>query len=149
MSAALSRRPPPCVTRIGILDDLAFVVDSWAKNAPSLKNMRTRDAVIHVRALLSRDATALVIAHVPDEPDAILGWAAVEQWPTPCVHYVYVRRDGRRQGVARAMLEHALDAPQSFSPMTPRPVVVEYSHKLPKDVVLPSTWILNLKRAET
>lgn len=144
MTAATSLRSI-CETRVGKPDDLAFVVDCWTKNDPELRSLRLRDSTKHVRTLLGvvdalqselpRLLHRLLIAHVPSEPDAILGWAAYERGAIPCVHYLYVRKDARRQGVARALvgdLEHT-----------------EYSHVAPKGIVVPSGWSLNTERANT
>ena len=128
-----------CTVRGGKPDDLAYVVDSWTKHARTHKHMR--DAVQHVRALLGRSGSRLFVAHVPDEPDAILGWAVLEDsggpWSRPVVHYVYCRASGRRQGVARALLgelaSHAVD----------------YSSAWPSGFAAPKTWAFNAARAKT
>lgn len=133
MTAAISRISI-CETRIGKPDDLAFVVDCWAKNDPALRSMRLRDSTKHVRALIVR--SQLLIAHVPREPDAILGWAVTEPGRPPCVHYIYVRSVARRQGVASALVG-VTDAP------------IEYSHVAPKGIAVPSGWSLNTERANT
>lgn len=146
MSAAPSLRPP-CETRIGKPDDLAFVVDVWADR---LNTMRKGDATRHVRTLLARPESRLVIAHVIGEPDSILGWMAAEdasaEHRVACVHYIYVRRDARRLGIASAMLG--------------RPTAIEYSHAAPKrwppekgqigrPVIVPAGWTFNAERAVT
>ena len=145
MTAALSLRISICETRVGKPDDLAFVVDCWTKNDPELRSMRLGVSTKHVRALLGvadiahhelpRLLHRLLIAHVPGEPDAILGWAAYERGAIPCVHYLYVRKDARRQGVARQLVGDVTHA--------------EYSHAAPKGVVVPGGWSLNLARAKT
>ena len=135
MTAAPSLRISICETRVGKPDDLAFVVDCWTKNDPELRNSFLRDSTRHVRTLLARDASRLIVAHVPGEPDAILGWAAYEGGAVPCVHYVYVRKDARRHGVARAMVGD-LDR-------------AEYSHAAPKGIGAPRGWSLKTERAVT
>lgn len=134
---------PPCEIRLGKPDDLAFVVDCWTKyEARSSRGRRFRDSTSHVRALLARDGSRLLVAHVPGEPDSILGWAATEDGVAgpervpACIHYVYVRKDARRLGVASALIGE-------------RDVRLEYSHALPLGIVVPATWTLNVKRAET
>lgn len=145
MTAALSRRSI-CETRIGKPDDLAFVIDCWIKRELRDDGTRTLSATKHhVRRLLDvlvpmhelpSVLPRLIVAHVPSEPDAILGWAAIEAGTPPCVHYIYVRTVARRQGVARALvgLPH---------------VRLEYSHAAPKGVVVPAGWTLNSGRAKT
>lgn len=121
--------------RPGRPDDLAYVVDSWAKHA--FRGQRMRNAVAHVRALLGRPGSYLSVAHVPGEPDAILGWAVVEDGKPMCIHYVYVRSTARRMGVARALVGRL------------RGERIDFSSEAPSSLTLPATWTLNLKRAET
>ena len=143
-------RPAICETRMSTPDDLAFVVDSWTKNDPEMRKLRLGESTRHVRALLARPLSRLIIAHVPDEPDAILGWAATEaasgRNATPCLHYIYVRSAARRQGVARRMVGVVHD--------------IEYTHVAPArwppeggavglPVVVPRGWVLNVGRAVT
>lgn len=130
--------PAPCVVRLGKPDDLAYVVDSWVKYG--LRGTRTSLATSHVRALLARDDSRLLVAHVADEPDAILGWAATED-PTAtssaCMHYIYVRKDARRLGVATSLVrEWAHD-------------VASHSSPAPANVVPPKGWTLDVARATT
>lgn len=133
--------PSPCVVRLGKPDDLAWVVDCWTKHAPALRDLRLREATRHVRILLARPSSVLRVAHVPDEPDSLLGWAALENGVRgqvmPCLHYVYVRSVGRKQGIASALLRDVLRMP------------IDFSHVAPRGVAAPATWNLNLKRAET
>lgn len=129
---------PLCTIRPGKPDDLAFVADSWTKHAH--RGERKASATKHVRALLSRSSSYLSVAHVPGEPDAILGWVVVEDangpWTVPVIHYVYVRASGRRQGVARTLLAGLVAR------------AVEYSSRA-KGIALPAKWTLNEVRAET
>lgn len=146
MTAAVSVLP--CELRSGKLDDVAYVVDCWTKNDPELRKLRLRDSTRHVRALLGRPESRLIIAYVPSEPDAILGWMALEaagapfvdagltRRQPPCLHYVYVRSSARRLGVARTLLS------VTVGPM-------EYSHTAPRGVAVPSGWTLNIERART
>ncbi len=137
-------RPSICETRIGRSSDLAFVVDCWAKYENRCDDSkRISDITRQARRLLGVpfglahavvELPRLLVAHVPGEPDAILGWAAFEGGPVGCIHYVYVRSAARRQGVARALVGDI--------------ETVEYSHEAPKGFALPKHWTLNLARAE-
>lgn len=124
--------PAPCTLRWGKIDDLAFIVDSWTKKDPDMRAMRQRDSTRHVRTLLAREGSRVIVAHVPDDADAILGWAAVER---ECLHYVYVRSTARRQGIARAMLETV--------------PIVAYSHRVARGLMAPSLWVYEPERADT
>ena len=139
-----------CETRLGKPDDLAWVVDCWTKNDPELRTMRLSLATRHVRALLRVPSDVplhtlpaqlpqLIVAHVPGEPDALLGWAAIERASSkgpPCLHYLYVRSSARRLGVASALIGDV-------------DVRIEYSHAAPRGVAVPGGWTLNLKRGIT
>jgi GNAT superfamily N-acetyltransferase len=151
MSAAVSRLPRlACTIRRGKPDDLAFIVDSWTKHGH--RGERMRDATRHVRSLLARDPVALaamtsgeregsirslLVAHVPDDANAILGWALIEASRTDaptCIQYVYVRSTARLQGVARSLLS-----------MLEGEAV---EHSLPSKLA-PAVWIFNPERAVT
>ena len=92
----------PFTLRLGRPSDLAFVVDSWVKRGHH-RNERLSDATARVRALLASEGTELRIACLPDDEDAIVGWAVVVTKP-PTLHYVYVRKELRGNGIARALL---------------------------------------------
>lgn len=97
----------PFSLRVGRPADLAYVVDSWVKRGRD-RGERLSDATARVRAILADEGTELRIACLPDDPDAILGWAAVAP---PSLHYVYVRKELRGQGLARALL-HGIENPR-------------------------------------
>ncbi len=125
----------PCTIRMGKPDDLAFVVDSWTKHA--FRGTRMRTATAHVRELLARDGSRLIVAHVVDDPDAILGWAATEDGRPACLHYVYVRSAARRQGVAAAMMGASVRE------------ATDYSSAPGANLEPPQAWTLNEARAKT
>jgi GNAT superfamily N-acetyltransferase len=93
----------PFHVRLGRPSDLPFVVDSWVKRGHA-RGERLRDATARVRAILADDTTELRVACLPDDEDAILGWAAVTTDESPRLHYAYVRKECRRQGIANALL---------------------------------------------
>lgn len=114
------------VLRSGLPSDHPFVVDSWVKSYQSY--CLTRDCEhcggagrIYrgqrflrghkrlIREILARPATALLVACHPEDSDVILGWAVTE---AGVVHYVFVKRDVRRVGIAKALLAPFLDASQ-------------------------------------
>ena len=80
--------------------DLPYVVDTWIKSARS-PHERLRDATGRVRAIIAQPTTTLVVACLPDDDDAILGWAC----HTPDKMYSYVRRGARDQGLEKALTE--------------------------------------------
>ena len=111
--------------------DHAFIVDTWmASVEPSTPGARARagpylmernralggivhDAhFVHLRPLVEEllCRVTVVVATHESEPDAIIGWAAVERHHTGClvVHYAYVRPRYQRLGVGTGLVEHAL-----------------------------------------
>lgn len=92
----------PFAIRLGRPSDLPFVVDSWVKRGHE-RGERLRDATARVRRILSADSV-LRVACLPDDSDAIVGWAVVSTDASPKLHYVYVRKELRGQGIARVLL---------------------------------------------
>ncbi len=90
--------------------DRSYVISTWLSNyGPHAKENLTprewstfrtdHDAKIKT-ALLS--GMRVLIAYDDEHPIVIIGWIAFG--PEPVLHYVYVRNQMRRQGVARALL---------------------------------------------
>lgn len=93
----------PCAIRLGRPSDLPYVTDTWVKRGHD-RNERLGAATARVRAILARSDSVLRVACLPDDSDAILGWAVVSSDEPPILHYVYVRKDARKQGIARLLL---------------------------------------------
>ncbi len=77
----------PFAIRLGRPSDLPFVVDSWVKRGRN-PGERIGEATARARALLARETTILRVACLPDDEDAILGWAAIATEAPPRCHYV-------------------------------------------------------------
>ncbi|AKU93384.1 hypothetical protein AKJ09_00048 [Labilithrix luteola] len=88
---------------MGRATDLPFVVDSWSKHS-HVRGERLRDATARVRAILAAPTTVLRVVTLPDDDDAILGWSVLTSDASPKLHYVYLRRELRGQGIARVLL---------------------------------------------
>lgn len=85
--------------------DLAYVVRTWIESyRDEQAEMRTSDYEPWMRARINAD---VLLAVHETEPSAIVGWVAVDQAEpfTGRLHYCYVRRRYRGQGVARALFE--------------------------------------------
>ena len=92
----------PVAIRLGRPSDLPFVVDTWVKRGQ--RGERLSAATARVRAILARPDSVLRVACLPDDSDAILGWAVISADEPHTLHYVYVRKDARKQGIARLLL---------------------------------------------
>ena len=109
---------PLFLLRAGHAGDHPFVVDSWVKSYQSYAlsrdcehcnnagriyrgNRFLRGHKRLIRDILARSGTALLVACHPDDPEPILGWACSENG---VLHYVFVKKDVRRVGVASALL---------------------------------------------
>lgn len=103
----------PIAIRLGRPSDLPYVVDTWTKRGHE-RNERLGEATARVRAILARPESVLRVACLPDDDDAILGWAAITFFPSPKLHFVYVRKEARKQGIARRLLV-GVDWPEKTS----------------------------------
>jgi hypothetical protein len=106
-------------------DDLGFVIASWvqsyrqqalARDAGAAYPRQQRRIIQH----LLEHANVLV-ACAPDEPRLILGYAVTGP---QVVHYVYVKQDFRRIGIARALVRPYLAAPTAFTHKTHHPIAL-------------------------
>jgi len=93
----------PFAIRMGRPSDLPFVTDSWVKRGHE-KGERLRDATARVRRILASPSSVLRVAVLPDDDDAIIGWAVITADDPPQLHYAYVRKELRGQGIAKVLL---------------------------------------------
>lgn len=114
--------------------DYNFVVAGWhASNryAPPSQgishNVYEEDRA-RIAALIER--SDVMVATTPDNGDALFGFACYQTGGTVLIHYVYVKRDARRLGIARALLSHLSQERATYSHL---PVI---RSKLP----IPSGW---------
>ena len=115
MSAAVSTEP--FRIRAGSLEDRAYVLRSWFEGARAT-NWCLGDGRVFfaehgrvLEAILER--AQVVVAHVPSEPTAILGFAVLEPDAAPPVlHWVHVRHRCRGQVIARSLLSGILSRPE-------------------------------------
>ena len=133
--------------RGGRATDHHYVINSWVKSDSRTAFARgiasgVFMAAAHrtVAAILARESTSLLCAVLPDDDDAIIGFAAAEPG---VVHYCLVRVEYRRRGIASELLTRL-----GFS----RERTCEFSHKPPvpgdnSQIVLPHLWKFNPYRA--
>ena len=80
--------------------DLAYITDVWVTQATRYVNMSIRAVKARAQYLLEHSRTT--VACLPDDQDAIVGFAVFEG---SRVHMAYVRASARRLGVARALFK--------------------------------------------
>jgi GNAT superfamily N-acetyltransferase len=115
--------------------ELALISDSWVRSfAPEVRKGPLCDPYMSIgtprrdtkiapnlwwevhRQLVARllEKAAVLVAVHPDHPTAVLGWIAFEaglgaaEEPTLTLHFAWVRRDARREGIGSWLLETAL-----------------------------------------
>lgn len=98
--------------RRGKADDAALIFDSWTRSlsrtlhpAERGDEYWTAQKELIATTLESRDAVVLVA----ERDGEILGWLCGERAKPAVLHYVYVKRKHRRQGVARDLVSALLD----------------------------------------
>jgi hypothetical protein len=136
---------PKFSLRAGCERDMALVYQTWMRSDRCSRaghlNRYVYDAEQRktIDSILSRGTTMVIIAHDPLDDDAILGWACVEpDIAPPIAHYVYVKRDVRQCGIARALLSrHGLPS-----------VVCHYTHVPLRGfgAAPPRLWVYNQAR---
>ena len=125
--------------------DEPFIVDSWVEANRETARAQDAGSVYYaeqkalVRDLISRPTVTTRVAHVPDDVDAILGWCVFDFGPKTVVHYVYVKRNARKLGVARALLEQLIPLDCYYSH---RPVYASMFNSIPKN------WTFNPYKAK-
>ena len=95
--------------RLGRPSDLPYVEDTWAKRGRG-PHERIGAAKVRIRAILGDPGSLLRVAVLPDDDDAILGWAV---WSDDRIQFAYVRKDARGQGVAKALCHYSAELPKT------------------------------------
>lgn len=112
MGAERRRVVSEFVVRDGTADDLPYIFDSWKSATRHQGGAHWMDAHEHAQRQHARIETILgrarvTVAHLPDTPTSIIGWAAMEVPET--LHFVLVKANKERSfegfGIARALLE--------------------------------------------
>ena len=105
---------------------LRCVVDGEGKSLPRAIAYRLYEPSI--KQLIDR--SVIVVACLPEDPDVILGWVAIEA-ERSALHFVHVKGRWRRLGVASKLLEDLSE--QALS----------YSFPFPSWWVVPAAWTYN------
>jgi hypothetical protein len=111
-------------TRLAREEDVPFILSTWLSSyrdspwAGVIPNNKYQDVYGEaVSQLISRGST-LTVVHSPMDENHLLGWACTEKTrkSEPVVHFVFVKPDLRRNGIATAALAKAgVDHRQHFA----------------------------------
>ncbi len=102
--------------------DRNYVLSSWlrsyaGRSGDAMQYVEhrefVRDYAVVVRALLAR--SQVIVASMREEPDVIVGWAAVEG---DLLHYVHTKPRWRQLGVARWLLKDFAALPVVYTHRT-------------------------------
>lgn len=123
--------------------DADFIYSSWLnsyKNDSSFARKIARSVFFKwhkkiVELILNRPTTKVMIACFEETPEVILGYLVYErQTDLPVVHFAYVKKDYRQQGIANTLLKSQnLDLNQClFSHWTDSIYDFKFKEKYPK-----------------
>jgi len=107
--------------------DVAFILDAWKKSyegAPAVRGADREHYRIEMTRAIRRlcDRGEVRVATAPDDPDHLLGFAAFTIADDGAeLHYVYVKREFRGMGIARALLSELNVTRYTFVSPTARP----------------------------
>ncbi len=96
----------PIIQREGAPDDVSYVFHSWLKGCRgSFPDMGTADyyELQHARIERLLSTSPLVVLHPQGAPAVICAWAVLDTAPE-VAHYVHVRGERRRAGLATRLL---------------------------------------------
>lgn len=94
-------------------DDFSYILVSWARHFKfsSIFARKISPAIYFsnhhkvIKKILNRKTTHVLIAHLPDDPDVIIGYLVYEGVESrPTIHMIYVKRAFRKFGVATELL---------------------------------------------
>lgn len=90
--------------------DKGLIVTSWLKSyRPSVPWIGRDDFYRLYRTvineLLDKDGVTSVVVCSPDDEDHVIGWACTEP-ARSLLHYIFVKSDYRKLGIAKAIREH-------------------------------------------
>lgn len=134
---------PPLLVRRASKPDLRFITSSWLKSnrdAPMVQGIPNTVYYHYHHKILEEliPRSLVLVACDPEDTGYIYGWACAEVVDTALVvHYVYVRYDWRRKGVAKAMMDVLMDAE------SPPAVIHTHRTHTARKILRNKTWIYN------
>ncbi len=96
--------------RSAVGDDLPFIYGTWAQSYryDSLIGKGCRNSIFFpeynkvIDYILDQDDTQVLVAHLPAEPNVILGYFVCQP---SVIHYVYVKEAFRKEGIAKSLFQ--------------------------------------------
>jgi GNAT superfamily N-acetyltransferase len=128
------------IVRSGKPIDHDYIGHTWVRNdSHTARSKECRRCYFYeqprlIDLILGRTTSIVKVAHLEDDEDAIMGFAVAEPG---VLHYLYVRKEVRRQGIARKLMSYVGLGDNA-----------EYTHK-PSffGMKIKETWIYNPYRA--
>jgi hypothetical protein len=90
-----------CRFRIGWPSDYGYIIDTWIRSKYRDQAGKWHDEKEKIKPLLTLNNTKIVVACLPDDDDAIMGWLVAN---SDVLQFVYVRKGVRNLGLAKQML---------------------------------------------
>jgi len=132
--------------RPAIESDRHFILDTWYRAHPPLfRGVSGRVYFNGQSRLIKRlyDQCAAYVACYAGDSDLVLGWSVTS---ASAVHYVWVREDFRRQGIARALLTPYIGKPTIYTHPPNRAYIRDL---IPKDWVYDPYLAFDLAETRT
>jgi hypothetical protein len=111
MTAATTRAPIPIAVRVGLEQDVRFVVSTWAKSMRGIyPNQYAFEFYqrIHADIRAHIDRANTLIAYLEDEPEEIVAYLVFLRRRQHIVaHFAYTKEGARREGHLSTLLELA------------------------------------------
>lgn len=91
--------------------DQSYIASTWRQSVSSMSHFRQRHLCREqlndqIDRVMDRSDTRALVACLDSDTDYIVGWMCYVDGPrTPTVHYLYLRRDYRGDGIAARLLE--------------------------------------------
>jgi GNAT superfamily N-acetyltransferase len=122
-------------------EDINFILKSWLRTSKMLHpeieaNIFYRDKEIEIKEFLSSELVEFKIYCPKEDPDTILGFVVYTPVKSGNIlHFIYVKKDLRRQGFAANMLE-AIGDSHIATEKPPRWCDIPYNPMLTRKVII-------------
>ncbi len=136
----------PLAVRQAAATDLNYVFETYWKDYIQFAGPPRQSAQQRLRNRMSMlwHRAGILVAHFKDDPLVLLGWICAE---APALHYVYVKKRYRGQGIARSLVAAAGFAPHPqilATHWTPTAQAVAADHKFIRCVTLDAPFSIEV-----